>query len=82
MVLVEPWERGFEVCLVEHLAAIDQVAFDREDVDHPSLGVEALVRNATCGVGDERSDVAQPMHGFHVDADVRRVVPDGTDGCG
>ena len=26
---VEPRERGVEVCLVEHLAAVDQVAFDR-----------------------------------------------------
>ena len=27
--LVEPRERGVEVCLVEHLAAVDQVAFER-----------------------------------------------------
>ena len=27
--LVEPGERGVEVCLVEHLAAVDQVAVDR-----------------------------------------------------
>ena len=31
--LVEPRERGVEVGLVEHLAAVDQVAFDRHDVD-------------------------------------------------
>ena len=41
--LVEPRERGVEVCLVEDLAAVDQVAFDRHKVDHPPLGVEALL---------------------------------------
>ena len=41
--LIESRERGVEVCLVEHLAAIDQVAFDRQEVDHPPLGVEALL---------------------------------------
>ena len=27
---VEPGERGVEICLVEELAAVDQVAFDRQ----------------------------------------------------
>ncbi len=30
MELVEPCERGVDVCLVEKLAAVDQVAFDRQ----------------------------------------------------
>ena len=72
---VEPRERGVEVCLVEHLAAIDQVAFDRRDVDHPPLGLEALLRGPVRHVGDDRSEVAQPMHSLDVDAEVRREVP-------
>ena len=41
---VEPRERGVEVCLVEELAAADQVAVDRRDVDLSPLGLEALLR--------------------------------------
>ena len=37
---VEARERGVEVCLVENLAAADQVAFDRKDVRHAPLAVE------------------------------------------
>ena len=33
-------------------------------------------------MGDDRSEVAQPMHSLDVDADVRREVPRGTDVCG
>ena len=72
---LEPGERGVEVCLVEDFAAADQVAFDRENVDHPPLGVEALLRGPMRGVGDDRSEVAQPVHSLDVDADVRREVP-------
>ena len=79
--LVEPRERGVEVCLVEELAAVDQVAFDRQNVDLPPLGVEALLRGPIRRLGDDRSEVAQPMHSLDVDADVRRDVPRGTDGC-
>ena len=43
--LVESRERGVEVCLVEYLAAVDQVALDRHKVDLPPLGVEALLRS-------------------------------------
>ena len=42
--LFEPRERGVEVCLVEYLAAIDHFAVDRQNVDVPPLGVEALLR--------------------------------------
>ena len=72
---LKPRERGVEVCLVEDFAAADQVAFDREEVDHPPLGVEALLRGPMHRLGDDRSEVAQPMHGLDVDADVRREVP-------
>ena len=40
---IKAGERGVEVCLVEDLAAVDPVAFDRKDVDHPPLGVEAVL---------------------------------------
>ena len=42
--LLEPRERGVQVGLVEELAAVDQVAVDRQNVDPAPLGVEALVR--------------------------------------
>jgi hypothetical protein len=40
---LEARERGVEVCLVENLAAADQVAFDRKDVRHAPLAVETLL---------------------------------------
>ena len=33
-------------------------------------------------VGDDRSEVAQPMHSLDVDIDVWREVPHGADVCG
>ena len=42
--LFEFRDRGVEVGLVEHLAAVDQVAFDCRSVDNPPLGVEAVSR--------------------------------------
>ena len=62
--LVEPRERGVDVGLVEDLDPADQVAFDRQKIDHPPLGVEALLRGPVGHVGDDRSEVAQPMHGL------------------
>ena len=44
-------------------------------VDHPPLGFEALLRGPVRHVGDDRSEVAQPMHSLDVDAEVRREVP-------
>ena len=70
----EPRERGVEVCLVEQLAAVDQVAFDRQEFDRPPLSVEALLRGPLRRMGDDRSEVAQPMHGLDVEVDVRREV--------
>ena len=40
---VESGECGVEVCLVEDFAAVDQVIFDRENVDHSPLSVESLL---------------------------------------
>ena len=68
-------ERGVEVCLVEDFAAVDQVAFDRHEVDHSPLGVEALSRGPMRRIGDDRSEIAEPMHRFDVEAEVRREVP-------
>src|SRR5271168_4354231 len=79
---VEPRECGVEVCLVEYLAAANEVAVDREDADHPPLGVEVLVGNAARGVREDRSEVAQPVHSLGSDAEVRCEVPVGMDGCG
>ncbi len=56
-------------------SAADQVAVDRQKFDHPPLGVEALLRGPVRRVGDDRSEVAQPMHGLDVDAEVRRRGP-------
>ena len=33
-------------------------------------------------MGDDRSEIAQPMHRLDVDAEVWREVPDGADVCG
>ena len=40
--LVEPREGGVDVRLVEDFAAVDQVAFERQNRDLSPLGVEAL----------------------------------------
>ncbi len=48
----------------------DQVAFDREQVDHPPLGIEALLRGPMRRMGDDRSEVVQPMHRLDIDAEV------------
>ena len=53
-------------CLVEHLDAVDQVAFDGREADFPPFGVETLLRSPSDCVGPDRSKVAQPMHGLGV----------------
>ena len=70
--LLEPRDRGVEVCLVEYLAAVDHVAFDRQNADHPPLGVEALLRGPMRHGSDDRSEVVQPMHSL--DGAARRRV--------
>ena len=73
--LVEPRERGVEVCLVEIFAAADQVAVDRQrsisrhSASKPSCEVPCR------RMGDDRAEVAQPMHSLDVDAEVGRRVP-------
>src|SRR6516225_3332608 len=63
---VKARERGVKVCLVEDFAAASQVAFDREEVDHPPLGVEAVLRSPASNISDDRSEVAQPMDSLDV----------------
>ena len=41
--LFEPRERGVKVCLVENFAAVDQIAFDRQDVDPPATRLRSLL---------------------------------------
>ena len=60
--LIEPRERGVEVCLVEDFAAVDQVAVDHQDVDAAPLGLEALLRGPVRHVGDV------PLRGRSADA--------------
>ena len=50
--LVEFRECGVEVCLVEQLTAAEQVAFEHENPDVPPLGLESLLRDAMCSLGD------------------------------
>ena len=40
-------------------------------LDLSPLGVEALLRGRLCHMGDDRSEVAQPMHGLDVNVEVR-----------
>ena len=71
----EPRDRGVQVCLVEYLAAVDQVAFDRHYVDLRHSASKPS-REVPCRrMGEDRSEVAQPMHGLDVDADVLARVP-------
>ena len=57
----------------------------------PSTVEKSIIRHSaskpSCEVplsdmGDDRSEVGQPMHGLDVDAEFRREVPRGTDVCG
>ena len=45
------------------------------NVDIPPLGVEALLRGPMRHMGNDRSELAEPMHRLDVDLGVRRVVP-------
>ena len=51
-------------------------------VDHPPLGVKALLRGPFQHLGDDGSEFVEPMHGLDVDAEVRSDVPHGTKSCG
>ena len=80
--LVEPRERGVDVCLVEQFDAVDQVAIDGGKDDLSPLGFEAVLRGPADRLGEDRSEVAQLMHSLDVDDDVRCEVPRGTHVCG
>ncbi len=73
---LEPRERGVEVCLVEDLAAVDQVAVDRRDSRSPATRRRSPRAKSPCAAWvHDRSEVAQPMHSLDVDVDVWREVP-------
>ena len=62
---IEAGERGVEVCLVEELDAVDQVArrrsrsaTSRHSASKPSL------RRPVCRMRDDRAEVVQPVHGL------------------
>src|SRR6202011_136826 len=74
-------ERGVEVYLFEDFDVADQVAFDCENVDHPPLGIKALLRGPIQHLGRDGSEFVQPMHCLDIDADVRSEGPRGTNGC-
>ena len=52
---IETGERGVEVCLVEDLAAVDEVAVDRQMATRPPFGFDAFLRSPLRGVGYDRS---------------------------
>ena len=64
--LLESRDRGVDGCLVEDFAAVDHVAFDRENADHPPLGVETLLR------GLIRHVWSRPLRGCPAGAPPRR----------
>ena len=57
MQLLEPCERGVEVCLVEDFAAVAQIAVDREERDLPPLSFKVVLRGPARRVRNDRSDV-------------------------
>jgi hypothetical protein len=54
----EPSERGAQVCLVEQLAAVDQVALEYQNGGCPPFSFEAVLRGPVRREGDNRSLVA------------------------
>ena len=80
--LVEPGERGVEVCLVEDFAAADQVAFERQKWILRHSASKPSLRGSMQRLGDDRSEIAQPMHSLDVDREVRRQIPSGAEVCG
>ena len=77
--LLELRKRGVDVCFIEDLAVVDDVAFDHQNVDLSPLGGEAFVRNTVCHMGANRSDVVQAVYRLDVDLDVCREVERGTE---
>ena len=65
--LVEPRERGVEVCLVEELGTADQIAFDRHDVDRSATRRRSpLVRSRRAAWVTTAPTIVQPMHSLDV----------------
>src|SRR6202012_4369917 len=81
MQLLKAGERGVNVRLIEYLAAVDQIALDRENVDPAPLGFKARWRDPMPRPGDNRSEVAQPTHSLDVNA-ARAAVERRADVCG
>ena len=52
------------------LAAVDQIAVDRHQVDPPPLRLEAFVRGPMRPLSEDRAEVVEPMHGLDVDVEV------------
>src|ERR1700743_2319145 len=77
--LVEYAKCGFQVVLVEELAAGEHVAFDRYKVDSLPLGVEALIRNTVRRMAAYRSEIAEPVYSLEVGDDVLAEVIPGAD---
>ena len=73
--LVEAGERGVDVCLVENFAAAGQVAVYGQNIDVVPLGVETLLRGPVYLMGDDHSEITQPMHSLDVNVEVRAEVP-------
>ena len=67
MQLLKTSQRGVDVCLVEDFAAVDQIAFDCQNID-PRHSASKPSCEVPCPPRDDRSAVAQPMHGLDVDA--------------
>ncbi len=80
--LVEPRERGVEVCLVEEFGATNQIAFDGHELDDPPLRVEALLRGSSNDLGEHRSEIIEPMHSLDVGAEVLLDIPKDTEVSG
>ena len=73
--LIKPCERGVEVRLVVHLAAVHRVAVDRENHDLSPLGIKALLRAPVRRLGDDRAEFVEAVDGLDVSLQVGRHVP-------
>ena len=71
--LSKPCHRNIEVFLVEHLAAVQQVAVDRENVGDAPLSVEAVSRRSRGHVGDKSAAAGQLMNGLDVEIILRII---------
>ena len=82
MQFLEARERGVEIGLIEYFTAVEQVAFECEQNDFPPFGIEALLRCSTHYMGDDSTELAQPMHGLDIGPYVGREIPCGAHVCG